>query len=56
MLDAYYRDHYIQQKFNCLYGRCWYTEMTDGVLFPYADKHLIAILNFLLRKKIIKYN
>lgn len=55
MLDAYYRDHFIQKSFDCLYGRCWYDKPYDGILFPFADKHLLAILHYLLRKGIIKY-
>ena len=55
MLDAYYRDHFIQKKYNCLYGRCWTDKEYKGISFPFADKHLLAILNFCLRRGIIKY-
>ena len=55
MLDAYYRDMFVQKKYNCLYGRCWYDEPYDGIDYPYGDKHWIAIINFLLKKGIVKY-
>lgn len=55
MLDFYYRDAYIMSKFNCLYGRCWWTEPCKGVDFPYADKHVLNCLNQLLKRGILKY-
>lgn len=54
MLDCYYRDYYVQNKFGCLYGPCWYKEQYEGILLPFADKHLISVINILIRKKIIK--
>ena len=55
MLDAYYRDYFVQSKYDCLYGRCWTDKEYDGISYPFADKHLLGILHYLLRKGIIKY-
>ena len=54
MLDVYFRDHFIQKQFDCLYGRCWHNEETQGIDLPFADKHLLAILHFCMKKGIIK--
>ena len=54
-LDSYFRDFYIMNKFQCLYGRDWYNQSIQGINYPYFDKVILCILNFLLRKGIVKY-
>ena len=54
-LDSYFRDFYIMNKFQCLYGRDWYAQPTQGINYPYLDKVMICILNFLLKRGIVKY-
>lgn len=53
--DAYFRDYPIQEKFNCLYGKCYHKILPKGINFPFADKHLIAVLKFLMQKQVLKY-
>ena len=55
MLDVYYRDYFVQKKFDCLYGRSWYNQPYSGIEYPFLDKHSISVLNFLLKRGIIKY-
>ena len=54
-LDSYFRDFYIMNKFQCLYGRDWYAQPTQGINYPYFDKVILCILNFLLKRGIVKY-
>ena len=54
-LDGLYRDQFIQKKFDCLWGKCQWNESYKGIEYPFFDKIMIGVLNFLLRKGIIKY-
>ena len=53
--DFYFRDAYIMQRYSCLYGRCWYSQKYQGIEYPFFPKHAIAIINYLLRRGILKY-
>ena len=52
MLDFYYRISYPLKKYGALYGKYYHTE---GVTYPFFDKHLLRLLDHLvLVKKVIK--
>lgn len=54
-LDCYYRDFTIQHTNGCLYGPLMEVVNTDEkILMPFFDKHMIGVLEFLMRKNIIK--
>ena len=53
--DFYFRCNPLLLKFDASYGRVFHTEIPDGILYPFLPKHGIAVVNFLLRKGIIKY-
>lgn len=53
-LDNYYRNFFIQREFGCLYGPLSGAEQSkDNDLMPFFCKHMIAVILFLLKKKII---
>lgn len=53
--DNYFRDYPLQVKFNCLYGRCYHTDLPKDIAFPFFCKHALNMIEFLLKKGIIKY-
>lgn len=53
--DFYFRCNPLLLKFDASYGKVYYSEAPDGILYPFFPKHAIACINFLLRKGIIKY-
>ncbi|MGD9678093.1 MAG: hypothetical protein AB7V16_06985 [Vulcanibacillus sp.] len=54
-LDNYNRNFYIQNQFGCLYGPLSNAKPSeDNTLMPFFCKHMIAVLMFLMKKKIIK--
>lgn len=58
MPDAYFRDYYLQYINGCLYGPIYFKQRSTkepNILFPFFDKHLIALIFFLTRKNIIKH-
>jgi hypothetical protein len=52
-LDNYYRNFYIQNQFNVLYGPLSGAEKNDKVKFPFFCKHFIGVLFFLTKKGFI---
>jgi len=56
-LDNYNRNFYIQMQFGCLYGPLSGAKASDeNDLMPFFCKHMLAVLLFLMSKKIIKIN
>ena len=58
MGDFVFRVAPLQLKFDCGYGRIWYTDLPKGEnspQFPFFTKHDIKIIGYLLRYGILKY-
>lgn len=53
--DDYWRSFPLQNAFSCLYGKCYHTDIPDGLVYPFLSKHALACVDMLLRKGIIKY-
>ena len=53
--DFYFRDSFIMQQYDCLYGRCWTEKKYNGIDFVFFPKHALACVNFLLKKGILKF-
>lgn len=53
--DFYYRCSPIMERLDCLYGRNWIDIMPKGISYAFFDKHSLAVINFLLKRGIIKY-
>lgn len=54
MLDNYWRNYPVQNKFGCLYGPVLNREMPEGIDMPFFCKHMIVILSILMRRGILK--
>jgi len=55
--DNYFRNQFLQKKFDCLYGPLWQTtpnKKEKDIQYPFACKHMISIIFFLLRKGVIQ--
>lgn len=53
MLDNYWRDYPVQNKFGCLYGPVLNRKMPEGIKLPFFCKHMIATISLLMRRGIL---
>ena len=55
--DFVFRVAPLAEKYSCLYGRSYFKELPrdDYATFVFFPKHAISIINFLLKRGIIKY-
>lgn len=54
MLDNYWRNYPVQNKFHCLYGAVLNRVMPEGIDMPFFCKHMIMIIALLMRRGILK--
>lgn len=53
--DYVFRLAPLQLKFDCGYGKVYYTECPKDISFPFFTKHDLRIIEYLLRSGIVKY-
>ena len=53
-LDNYYRNFFVQYKFNCLYGPLSKAKPHEDVDMPFFCKHTLGVLFYLTSKRVIK--
>ena len=53
--DFYFRVSPLAIRYNCLYGRCYHTELPKDIKFVFFDKHTLYLIEWLMKRGILKY-